>query len=470
MKKVKILLLSLASSVGAFATDFDVTPGNLSAILPDGGKGQTEIKLKGHIDARDLAAFENLSSDVKTLDLKEVRIDGFSTRERIYFGRTLFNENEIPGYTFFNIDVEKLILPENLQIVGDGAFAGSKIKSLTLPDGVLSIGDYAFYGCKGLKEVVLPSSLKKIGKGSFGNCVELESIDLTATGITEIPSQTFAGAVNLFQVIMPASVSKIGREAFTHTKIETLDLSRVVEFEEYALSGMPFVKTLAINPEARINEGLLMDNVSLVSLSGTPDLLPDYFVANCVSLPTKTGMTATSLGKYSLANTLSPETLIMTGTISDISRGALSGLGNIKTIDVTALEGNLPVVDEFSFEGLDQSAISLLTTEESISQWEADPYWSRFNIVGSQSSSVDKIGTGEADGPTIKYAAGELVIESGSILTNVRIYTADGRVAYIASPEIEKMTIATSSLPSGILVVTASDASGNTKTASLLLK
>ena len=123
MKHIKIFLISLASSLGALAADIDVSPGQLESLLGDGGKGQTELKLKGKIDARDLAALENLSADVKKLDLSEVSIEALSMPNRKYFGRTLFNQGEIPAYTFFKSNVTSLDLPYGVSSICEGALA-----------------------------------------------------------------------------------------------------------------------------------------------------------------------------------------------------------------------------------------------------------------------------------------------------------------------------------------------------------
>ena len=50
-----------------------------------------------------------------------------------------------------------------------------EIKTIDLPRNVESIGDYAFHNC-GLESIVIPSSVKKIGKGVFVGSSSLESI------------------------------------------------------------------------------------------------------------------------------------------------------------------------------------------------------------------------------------------------------------------------------------------------------
>lgn len=470
MKKIKILLLSLASSLGGFATDIEVTPGQLEDKLAE-IKGQNELKINGSIDARDLAALENLSSDVKKLDLSGVKIEALSMPTRKYFGRTLFSEGEIPAYTFFKSGVTTLILPADVTAICDGAFAGSSITEITIPEGITSLGDYAFYGCPNLTRVNLPSSLRSIGKGTFGNCLALQRLDLSNTAITELPERAFAGSLKLAYIKLPSAINKVGREAFAFTAIKSLSLGNVTEFDDYALSSMPYLAELTLNPDAVIKDGLLMDDTSLVSLTGIPELLPDYFAANCSSMPVELITDRTeSLGKYSLANTLAPEELVLPGFLSNIERGAFSGLNSLKKIDVTALEGVVPPADEFTFEGLNQQDIILWVSDKSFDIWEGTPYWNQFQVMSQTQTGVEEIESDNSGNISIKALRGMVVIESPAVVTDVRIYTTDGHVAYVASPSETKLQIDAASLPSGIVIVAVSDEEGNSKTASILLR
>lgn len=470
MKKIKIFLLSLASSIGALAADIDITPGQLEGLLGEAAKGQTELKLKGRIDARDLAALENLPSNIKTLDLSEVEIAPLTMPNRKYFGRTLFNQGEIPAYTFFKSGVTTLILPSDVSTICEGAFAGSDIEAIVIPEGITSLADYAFYGCPNLRSVSLPASLEKIGKGTFGNSMELVSLDLSSTKVSVIPERAFAGSVQLQALTLPREVTKVGREAFSHTSIRELDLSGVKEFEAYALSGMPMVTSLAINPEATIGDGLLMDNTSLASLTGMPEMVPAYFAANCGSLGAELASEAGAMGKYAFANTLAPEELQLNGPLYRIERGALSGLSSLCSIDVRTLDF-IPEVDEFSFEGLDQPSILLKVSDDMESDWRNSDYWNLFNIMAdSVVTGVDGIEAESGEGISVEARSGMLVIDSPALITDVRIYTTDGRVAFVASPDLNHLEIATDSLPSGVVIVAVSDEEGNSKTVSFILR
>lgn len=470
MKHIKIFLISLASSFAALAADIDVSSGQLEGILSDKDFKEEVLRLSGTLDARDLAALEHLNSEVKTLDLSEVKIVSLTMPNRRYFGRTLFSEGEIPAYTFFKSQLESLILPRDISLICEGAFSGSNIKEIVIPEGVTTIGDYAFYGCNNLKSVTLPSSLKTIGKGAFGNCTALESINLGTTGVTTLPERVFAGAVNLSEVVLPAGLSTVGRETFSHTAIKSLNLGGVAQFDAYALSSMPFLESLSINPDADITDGLLMDDISLVSLTGVPEFIPDYFAANCGSLDTQVALgNASSIGRYSFANNAATE-LILPGFLTSIERGALSGLTSLTRIDATALDSSIPSVDETTFEGLEQPDIELLVSDESFDAWKGHPVWGLFNVMSQEMTGVEGVAPDDATGVSIRLAGNMVVIESDATVNDVRVYTADGRIAFVASPGQPRVEIETASLPQGLVIVAAGDSEGNASTVSLLLK
>ena len=65
-----------------------------------------------------------------------------------------------------------LRLPDGLDRVGDGWFAGSDIEKLVIPSCVRALGNSAFANCEQLREVVFEqnSQLEHIGEKCFENC------------------------------------------------------------------------------------------------------------------------------------------------------------------------------------------------------------------------------------------------------------------------------------------------------------
>jgi len=59
------------------------------------------------------------------------------------------------------------IIPKTIKILGDYAFAYLPIERIEIPYGVKEIEDYCFSSCKKLKEVIIPSTVTKIGEEIF---------------------------------------------------------------------------------------------------------------------------------------------------------------------------------------------------------------------------------------------------------------------------------------------------------------
>ena len=68
----------------------------------------------------------------------------------------------------FNDVTETVVLPNELKIIGMGAFFDCrKLSKINIPDGVEKIGEYAFYKCRFLKSIELPASVSEVGANAF---------------------------------------------------------------------------------------------------------------------------------------------------------------------------------------------------------------------------------------------------------------------------------------------------------------
>lgn len=154
-------------------------------------------------------------------------------------------------------NIEVLILPPSLKVIGkyafhglrhlkevrwsgnpskcifrDHAFAGcGSLEVIEIPEGVVELGESMFSWCKSLREISLPSSITKVYDSIFDWCLNLEKADLSRCNFSLLPENTFYKCDSLKEVVLPRACISIGRKAF-----DTCEKLRVVK--------APNVKTL----------------------------------------------------------------------------------------------------------------------------------------------------------------------------------------------------------------------------------
>ena len=98
---------------------------------------------------------------------------------KIAEGVTKIGDNAFCDSNWNIYHFSKLILPSTLKEIGKNAFKYCQnLMEVEIPDGVTSIGDYAFSGCSGLTSINIPDSVTSIGKGVFNGCSGLTNINV----------------------------------------------------------------------------------------------------------------------------------------------------------------------------------------------------------------------------------------------------------------------------------------------------
>lgn len=117
-------------------------------------------------------------------------------------------------YAFSDCSATGIILPDSIQFIEGGAFAGCKqLVDLKIPDSVISIGDAAFVGCESLTEISIPKTQTKIGMQMFAGCHKLKDV-VIPEGVESIGWEAFAFCHSLNSIDIPASVSGIEGSSF----------------------------------------------------------------------------------------------------------------------------------------------------------------------------------------------------------------------------------------------------------------
>ena len=114
-------------------------------------------------------------------------------------------------------NLQKIVLPNTLKTIGKDAFSRSAIESIEIPSNVNSIGSGAFQYCNKLVSVVISEGVKKIGGSAFAYCKSLTSITFPE-GIEEFGSYV-VGATSLTSITIPKSCKKIGANFILSSQI-----------------------------------------------------------------------------------------------------------------------------------------------------------------------------------------------------------------------------------------------------------
>ncbi|MBP5603172.1 MAG: leucine-rich repeat domain-containing protein [Treponema sp.] len=142
-------------------------------------------------------------------------------------------------YIGYISEVKSVKLPSTVKIIGEKAFYQLYLTpSIIIPDGVEEIEDEAFYGVyenkefnNEVEEIVLPSSLKKIGKSAFENR-RIKSL-VIPEHVEEIGEEAFRASyktsIRLEELTLPSSLRIIGKYAFYYNALETIIIPEGVE-------------------------------------------------------------------------------------------------------------------------------------------------------------------------------------------------------------------------------------------------
>src|SRR5690625_1473513 len=120
---------------------------------------------------------------------------------------------------FYQRSIEKVTIPNTVEIIGGYAFNGTNLSSVSIPGSVETIG-YAAFSQSQLTEVTLSEGLKEIHSWAFDRN-KLESIEFPNT-IESIHGLAFSNN-KIKTVKIPPNVTEIANSTFSSNEIETVE-------------------------------------------------------------------------------------------------------------------------------------------------------------------------------------------------------------------------------------------------------
>ena len=169
--------------------------------------------------------------------LSSVDVQYFAKGERYAVGSDV---GEIGEHAFVGCrSLKEIIVPPTVKKIKAGAFQYcTGLRTVILPNNLTEIPDNAFRDCPMLENITLPENLQKIGDYAFNGCHSLKEIELPKKKSLEIGFRAFFDT-RLSSILLPDNVNKIGMNAFSQwTEVldeQTEKIARYIWETDYIL-------------------------------------------------------------------------------------------------------------------------------------------------------------------------------------------------------------------------------------------
>ena len=336
--------------------------------------------------------------------LRKLGISAFYSCENLNFDKLVIPEgvNEVPDFCFYyclSLQCE-VVLPSSIERIGHNAFNRASITKMNFPDGLKEIGDAAIFHTL-IKEAILPDRCSVIGMGAFCDNKYITKLKLPAT-LKTIPVGMARYDEALYEVTFPTALEEIGQGAFALCGLQSLDLPE----------GLRVIRTDAF---------LNCHNIATAIMPSSLD-----------SLETNRCGTWTGLkGLYSKSAV--PPAYTRNG------------------------EGHTPFGDDLSANGT-PDLIPLYVPKGSKQAYSASSGWKYFKNIVETDSFPSTTGVAEAVAgarPMIVADGGSIVVTlpKGAQAGDVEVYGTDGRILRRTPLTGQRTVVDMSNVPRGIYIV-----------------
>ena len=359
----------------------------------------------------------------------------------------------IPPFFYAGTGVKNVVIPEGIVKIGEGAF-GENVENVTLSSTVsaLSLRADSFYGMgRGLKSIFVDdanpyfTSIDGVLLNADASTLVLypplkedSEYELPAS-VTQIGECAFRNAGNISLVTLHNNVAKIAQAAFKESSITTITLpSTITEIEAETFSGCPNLSHIYMGDVTKIGN-YAFSNCSLLTNIDYISGISVFSVASSYNFPP----TLKEIGSYAFYSNTSVASVVMPTELETIKAYAFSECTNLANI---SLNGSIPQIGMSAFEN----------TAWLSSQSEGAIYLDNYLIAyfGNPSSTVEVAdGTlGIADYPftysQAKYIYNITLPESLKVIgesafsnTKITSITIPDNVTYIGSNAFQCSTL-----------------------------
>ena len=307
--------------------------------------GLTSVSIPSSVVSIGFEAFSNCSSLIEAEfasveSLLGIAFD-FDANPLLYAHHLYINGEEITD----------LVIPSSVTKIGSDIFPGCiGLTSVSIPESVTEIGDWAFYGCTGLTSVTIGNSVTSIGKGAsigqgaFEYCSSLASV-IIGNNVTSIGQSAFEYCSSLTSVTISNSVTSIGCGAFSScTGLTTITIPNSMTSIDGAFNNCSNLTSVTINSNAIASKefevGSNLDNmfgrqVEEFIFGNDVKRIGKKACDQCACLKSVIiGRNVTSIGDDAFSGCTGLTSVTLGNSVTSIGQGAFEGCTSLSSITI----------------------------------------------------------------------------------------------------------------------------------------
>lgn len=220
--------------------------------------------------------------------------------------------------------MSSIILPGTLKTIGKWAFYGcSGLTDIEFPASLTNIDELAFQRCSGLVRVVLPANVEAVGKSAFINCSGLTEVVLN-DNLTALSDAVFSECYKLAKVTFPSQLETMGSNVFYGCGLVTAALPESLK----SIGNAVFSRC---------------SQLTKVSIPGSVATLGDQMFYECNALETVSlGEGIETLGEATFYNNMALKNLALPQSLKSLSPSVFYGCSSITNIELPASITSIP--------------------------------------------------------------------------------------------------------------------------------
>ena len=277
--------------------------------------------------------------------------------------------------------LKEIIIPGTVKVIDRDAFSyNTEIEKVTIENGVLSIGEDAFRECTELKEITIPDSVIEIGESAFRGCDELVEVKLS-NNLEVLESEVFRSCNELTTINMPKNLKDISSEVFSSCdKLDNIHIpAGVTDISGSAFSSCINLYNLTIdeaNEYYEVEDGIIYkkDNSELILLAP---------ISEKETVTIKEGIKELSRKALSICENM--KTLNLPSTLEYILGSTFSGLELLENINIPESNSHYKAENGYLYSKDGTELIYVVPTKTKIN------ISSEVEIIGNLSIGCEKI-------------------------------------------------------------------------------